>query len=101
MNAANTWFVSKEGCVEIAAKTFAETNVNITAEGRPILGAPIGQPIATCTYITSYTNDKVQVWVEEVRMLAKFADSQPHAAFAALTHAWSCKQKELPQPNNS
>lgn len=79
VNAAKTWLVCSEGCVETAAKTFAETNVNITAEGRPILGAPIGHP----TYVTSNINDKVQAWVEEVRMLAKFADSQPHAAFTA------------------
>ena len=42
-----------------------------------------------------FTNVKVQAWVEEVRTLAKFAESQLHAAFAALTHGLVSKWNYL------
>ena len=41
-NPSKTWLVTKIDCVSTAAKAFDGTNVNITSEGRPYLGAPLG-----------------------------------------------------------
>ena len=38
-----------------------------------------------------YFEGKVQEWSAEVLLLAKVAESQPHAAYAALTHGLSTR----------
>ena len=35
--------------------------------------------------------DKVTEWSTEVQLLAKLGESQPHAAYAALTHGLSSR----------
>ena len=56
--------------------------MNLTADGRPVLGSPIGTP----TFISTYVAEKIQEWVSELEVLTNIADSQPHAAYSALTH---------------
>ena len=60
---------------------------NITVEGRPYLGAAIG----TQEYIRKFMDDKVSEWSAEVLLLAKIGESQPHAAYSALTHGLSSR----------
>ncbi len=36
--------------------------VNITTEGRPVLGSPIGKP----EFIANFVNEKAKVWCEEI-----------------------------------
>ena len=59
---------------------FANTCVNITADGRPYLGAAIGN------YITQYVSCKISTWVHDLQLLSSFAVTQPHAAYSAFTH---------------
>ena len=59
--------------------------MNVTCEGRPYLGAAIG----TQVYIRKFMGEKVTEWSAEVQLLAKIGESQPHAAYAALTHGLS------------
>jgi len=40
-------------------------------------------------YIQEFVDDKVAGWSEEIIQLAKFAQVQPHAAYAAFTHGLS------------
>ncbi len=42
---------------------FGDTNVRITDEGRPHLGAPLGSP----AYINQFISDKVKQWTDELK----------------------------------
>ena len=86
-NGSKTWLVTKEEFKIEAEEVFADTSVQITVEGRPHLGAPLG-----CTaYVSQFVSQKVQQWSTELRALSEIASIQPHAAFAALTHGLSSK----------
>ena len=65
VNPTKSWLITRDGLVSQASESFGDSNVNITTEGRPVLGSPIGKP----DYITSFVNQKVQVWVKEVEKL--------------------------------
>ena len=86
-NASKTWLVTKESCRSDAEITFAGTNVNLTDEGRPYLGAAIG----TNQFITQFVMEKVEGWSADVTRLAKIAQSQPHAAYSAFTKGLSSR----------
>ena len=82
VNPSKTWLVTKEGYASLASELFSDSNVNLTRDGRPVLGSPIG----TDSFISTYVAEKVQEWVNELDNLTSIADSQPHAAYSALTH---------------
>ena len=65
-----------------AANIFANTGIQITKEGWRSLGAALG----THSFTKEFVSKQVQKWTEEVKRLATIAESQPHAAYAALTH---------------
>ena len=69
-NASKTWFFCKEDCLPSAVATFADTDVKVTSEGRPYLGAALGSE----EYIQSFVTDKVLQWVEELE-LASIAET--------------------------
>ena len=81
-NASITWLVTKN--LERASD---DTGVNITPDGRPYLGAPIGSQEFTREYVRS----KIGEWSSNVTLLSEIAKSQPHAAFTALTHGLMSK----------
>ena len=81
-NSSKTWLIVKESHLANAYAAFANTGVNITAEGRPYLGAAIG----TKDYVEEYMGRKVGQWVSMIEKLSSIASSQPHAAYSALTH---------------
>lgn len=56
--------------------------MNVTSDGRPHLGSPIGTP----GYVQKFIADKVDNWVSEVDVLSSIAISQPHAAYTCFTH---------------
>ena len=95
-NANTTWLVVKEEHLTQAKELFADSGVQITADGRRHLGATLG----TRSFADTYVSRKVQDWVAEVKTLASIALSQPHAAFAALTHGlcgrWNYLQRTIP-----
>ena len=70
---------------------FEDTQVNVTSEGRPHLGAAIG----TESYINSYVKQKVEQWSVELERLATVATAQPHSAFAAFTFGFTSKWTHL------
>jgi len=79
-NANKTWFVTKTQFDSIGKKIFGDTAVNVTSEGRPHLGAPIG----TSKYVEKFTVNKVNNWILEVDTLSSIATSQLHAAYACF-----------------
>ena len=86
-NASKTWLVIKEGLHETARSIFANTGVNVTCSGRPYLGASIGSE----EYVAEQVKLKVSEWTANLKSLATIAETQPHAAFAALTHGLTSK----------
>ena len=61
--------------------SFSDTCVNVTAEGRPYLGAAI----CSRAFIENHISSKVASWVTELELLASFAVTQPRAAFSAFS----------------
>ncbi len=61
--------------------------MQITSEGRPYLGAPLGCQ----AYVNKFISEKVQQWSKELKLLSAIGTTQPHAAFAALTHGMTSK----------
>ncbi len=86
-NAAKTWLIVKDGLVEKAKVTFQGTDVITTDEGKRYLGSAIGKR----SFLETCVEQKVDTWVEELKRLSSIAISQPHAAFAALTHGLSSR----------
>ena len=95
-NASKTWLITKQQHLEAAQSCFLGAGVNITTEGRPYLGSPIG----TDEYINSFVKNKVHQWSTELKTLANIATTQPHAAYAAYTHGltsrWSYLSRTTP-----
>jgi len=96
-NPSKTWLVTKERCLPDAISTFEGTNVNVTCDGRPHLGAPLG----TQDYINKFASEKVDQWGRDLKLLSAIATTQPHAAFAAFCHGlsskWSFLSRTIPQ----
>ena len=93
VNASKTWLITKESHHSTAEAVFRDTQVNITTEGKPHLGIALGsQP-----YIDQ---NVVHKWSEELSRLSTIANTQPHAAFAALTHGmvskWTYISRTIP-----
>ena len=87
VNAPKTWLVVKETSHSAAVALFKDTGINITTEGRPLLGAPIG----TKDYASNFISKKVDEWKLEIEALAKIARVHPHPAYAAYTHGQANK----------
>ena len=85
VNAAKTWLVTKDHLFQYSISSFSGSGIRVTSNGRPYLGAAIGSE----SYIQSFVADKVKGWSEEITVLARFAESQPHAAYCAFTHGLS------------
>ena len=86
-NASKTWLVSKVHYLSSTAAAFVDTDVKVTSEGRPYLGAAL----STEEYIQAFVTDKVQQWTGELEQLETIARTQPHAAHAAFTHGMTSK----------
>ncbi len=99
-NAAKTHLIVKAEHAEKAVEVFAGTGINITTEGKRHLGAAIGSRSYTEVYVT----DKVRKWSDEINLLAKIAQTQPHAAYCAYTHGlssrWSFLSRTIPDIAN-
>ena len=81
-NTLKTRLLVKPDKMTEAEEIFADTAVRISAEGKHYLGGAHGSD--------SFRNESFRMqiidWVAEVQYLAKFARTEPQAAFAAFTH---------------
>ena len=89
--ASKSWLVVKESCYQSAVSSFAGSNVNITCEGRPYLGSPIGSD----AYVLRFVEEKVKQWMDELQILSDIALAHPHAAYTAYIHGFKCKWSYL------
>ena len=87
VNPSKTSLIVKEGHQLDAIACFENTNVKITTNGKSHLGAALG----TEEFVNGFVKDKVQQWVEEVKLLSVIAQTQPHAAYSAYIHGLSSK----------
>ena len=81
-NASKTWLLVKPSVQDRARELFGDSGVNITIDGRRLLGACLG----TETSVHQYVLNAVAGFVQQVELLSKVAITEPHAAFAAFTH---------------
>lgn len=90
-NSSKSHLVVKPEFIESARTIFEGTQVCITMDGKRHLGAAIGSK----QFSEEYVVDKVRLWIEEIRLLADIASSQPYAAYSALIHAGGRLSSEL------
>ena len=82
-----TWLVVKDKDHEEAARIFATTKVQITTQGRSLLGACLG----TDEFVDNFIAEKVTELQQELHTMAKIAKNQPQASYCALVHGLSSK----------
>ena len=74
------------------------TNISVTTRGKRHLGVAIGSG----DFATEYISRKVEEWCKELMsLLAKIAESQPHAVFATFNHGmiskWTYVCRTIPE----
>jgi hypothetical protein len=84
---SKSWLIVKEQYAQYAAEVFAGTGIQITTEGQRHLGAVIGSP----TFKVKYVTDKIDGWIDELKVLEKIAKVEPHVAFTAYTFGFQHK----------
>ena len=99
-NAEKSWLIVREEALEQAQCIFHDSGINISSQGRPHLGAPLGSN----AFIQSFVESKVTNWVKEIKQLATIAKSQPQDAYAALIHGlmgrWTYLMRTVPDVGN-
>jgi len=82
INEGKSQLLVKEQFSELALELFRDTNIKIETSGVVYLGAAMGNP----GFKRSFLETKIGEWIGELRVLAKFARTEPQAAYATLTH---------------
>ena len=54
----------------------------------------------SCLFVSYIVKRKVECWMNELEKLSKFAETQPHAAFATFTHGLSSRWTYLLRVTN-
>jgi len=85
--AEKSWLIVKPEKMKLAKATFANSNINITVEGKRHLGAAIGKT----EFKAKYIRDIVEDWCMQLRVLSKIALIYPHAAYCAFTSGFRQK----------
>ena len=86
-NAAKSWLVVKETKREEAASLLEGTGIHITTQGRRLLGTAIG----TRSFQREHVENTIAPLVQQLSRLSEIAKTQPHAAYATLTHGLASK----------
>jgi len=81
-NASKTWLVVKPDHLQEARVVFDGSGVQITAEGRPYLGAPIGSD----AFCNQFIANRITSYCQEISTLANIAAAEPQCAYAAFVH---------------
>ena len=77
-----SWLIVKPEYVLHAQQIFKDSCIQITTEGNRHLGAVVGSN----KHKDKFVNSKVAEWVNEIILLGKIAQTEPHVAYAAFTH---------------
>lgn len=87
LNPCKTWLLTKPDNRREAERLFADTGVQITADGVHHLGAALGSK----EYRERFIQTKVAGWSAELTRLSAYAQAQPQLAYCALTQALANK----------
>lgn len=85
--ASKSWIIVKDEKYEDATNVFMNCDVNITTEGHKYLGGTIGKN----EFKISHVDSMVAKWVEQIKILAEIAKSQPQAAYTAFVNGFVSK----------
>ena len=88
VNPSKTHLVVKEIHHSTATSVFGDTQIKITTEGKPHLGAALG---TSPSFTKLYVKGKVDKWSEELSLLSSIAQTNPQAAYAGFTHGLMSK----------
>ena len=86
-NASKSWLILKPGKMNQAQTIFEDSGINITLDGKRHLGAAIGSQ----NFKEKFVRQKVDDWVREIVLLAKIAETEPQAAYAAFISGYRHK----------
>ena len=78
-----TYLIVKPEKAAEVERVFQDTSINICETGRHYLDGTIG----SAEFQTEFVSGTISSWVKEVERLTGVANSQPHAAYAPLTHS--------------
>ena len=76
---------------------FENIGIQITSDGCPYLGSPMGSK----EYVSKYVVAKVSDWSSQIEVLSEIAMSQPHAAYSAFIKSLLSKWIYLCQTTKS
>ena len=76
-----------------AQNLFANSRVNITAEGKRHLGAVIG----SAEYRNEYVKDLAKYWDNQLTILSTIAETQPQAAYSVFSSGFKSKLNSFPR----
>ena len=87
-NAVKTWIIVKsDDLIPQANEIFSGPGVKITSEGKRHLGAALGKD----SFRKSYVKEKVNDWIEEIKVLSNIAKTEPKSAYAAFVSGFKHK----------
>ena len=82
VNESKSWLIIKEEYIQIAKETFPDYNIKITTNGHRHLGAVVGANENKEVFVIA----KLSKWIKQLKILTKFACTEPHAAFSGFIH---------------
>ena len=85
--ASKSHLIVKQQHLTNAKELFADTEVQITTEGQRHLGAIIG----SVEYKKTYATALVDYWKQQLKILAKIAETEPQAAYSAFVGGFKGK----------
>jgi len=77
--------IVKETVLTDATAIFGDCNIQVITDGHRYLGGVIGTP----TFEQSFLRHNVDDWINDLKTLSLFAQTQPHASYAAFCHGLS------------
>ena len=77
---SKSWIIVRENAKERAQTIFDNTKTKTTTDGQTHLGAVIG----TANFKQNYMKEKINQWIQELRILNKIAWCEPQAAYSCF-----------------
>ena len=85
------WIIVRENAKERAQTIFDNTKIKVTTDGQRHLGAVIG----TANFKQNYMKERINQWIQELRILSKIAWHKPQAAYSCFIEQFQTFVKNL------
>ena len=83
---SKSWLIVKPSFLS-KTSIFADTEIKVTTEGKRHLGAVVGNT----KFKEEYINEKIKVWIQEIRMLSEIAKTEPQASYSCFVSGYRHK----------